>query len=72
MTDADFAKAIAGGAEAAQKTAQPAYAESGDESHTTKLAEDKTSVLISSAILCKTPLLWGVGDEGLEPPTSTV
>jgi len=72
VTDDDFTKAIRAGAQAAQNPAQQAHAHGSNESHVERPARKKTPDLLGSAALCETLQSRGVGDEGLEPPTSTV
>jgi len=72
VTDADFAKALEPTDKAAQNPAQSAHALTSKESQPNRPAHKKPPVLLGSATWSETLQNWGVGDEGLEPPTSTV
>ena len=72
MTDADFDKAVRAQSEAAQNPAQQAHAECRRDSHATTPAHEKAPVIRAFATLSETLQYRGMGDEGLEPPTSTV
>lgn len=74
VTDSDFAKAIGedSNSDAAQKAAQRAHAESGHDSHSSVPRNEETPVLLGSASSSEFQQNRGMGDEGFEPPTSTV
>ena len=69
VTDADFAKAIVGGAQAAQNPAQSVHATSRTEPHAPKQAHDKALVLPVSASPCDTSQNQGAPQAGIEPAT---
>jgi hypothetical protein len=58
--------------QAAQNPAQQVIATSRGEPQTESAAHKKTPVLLGIAPSCDSMQTGGVGDEGLEPPTSTV
>jgi len=76
VTDDDFAKAIEGGKEAAQKAAQnpaqSAHAKGRTEPQAESAAHKKAPVLQGFAADCDTMQTGEVGGTGLEPVTSTV
>ena len=76
VTDADITRATtpaeSADNKAAHKAAQQAHAESGGESQANDRAHEKAPVLLGSASSRDTARDWGMGDEGLEPPTPSV
>ncbi|MBX3435415.1 MAG: site-specific integrase [Pirellulales bacterium] len=72
VTDADYAKAAGGGAEAAQNAAQSAHATGRGESHDEPPAQRKAPVLLGSALTSETVQNRGMGGTRLELVTSTV
>ncbi len=72
MTEADFAKAIAGGAEAAQKAAQHNSVEHRREPHAQSSAHEKAPGLLETTALGDSPQNRGMGDIGLEPMTPSL
>ena len=72
VTDVDFTNALTTTPKAAQNPAQQAHAEGRGESHSTTTAHKKAPVFPSLATYGETLQNRGMGDEGLEPPTSTV
>ena len=72
-TEDDFAKAVEGAdIKAAQNPAQSAHATGCIEPQVEIAAAKKTLVLPEFATEYETMQHWTVGEEGLEPPTSTV
>lgn len=69
VTDEHFEQ---GAGKAAQKAAQQAHATGSGEPHDQRPAPAKTPILLGSALPCPTLQFRPMGDEGLEPPTSTV
>jgi hypothetical protein len=61
-----------GNPEVAHKAAQQAHADGRKDSQAPKAAQNKAPVLLGPALLCETLQSGAMGDEGLEPPTSTV
>jgi hypothetical protein len=72
VTDDNFAKAVGAQPQAAQNPAQQAHAGGRSNSHATAPAHEKAPVIPSFATSRETLQYRGMGDEGLEPPTSTV
>jgi len=68
VTDDDFERAT----KAAQKAAQQPQEEGGEVRKRKGTAQKKTPVLQGSSEVCRISHTSGVGDEGFEPPTSTV
>ena len=72
VTDEDFERAIQGSSKAVQNPAQHLHVSARTDSQGTSTADEKTLVLPVHAPECESLHGRGVGDEGLEPPTSTV
>ncbi len=72
VTDADFDRAAGADAKAAQNPAQQAHAEGRREMIEEPEAHEKTPEMPGYAVPCEVLQTCSVGDEGLEPPTSTV
>jgi hypothetical protein len=76
VTDEDIAAATTpadpAARKAAQKAAQQALVLTGGDSHAVSTPQKKTPVLHVPAMLCGIVQTGAMGDEGLEPPTSSV
>ena len=72
VTDEDFERAIQGSSKAVQNPAQYLHVSARTDSQGTCAADEKTLVLPVHAPQCTNVPGGLVGDEGLEPPTSTV
>jgi hypothetical protein len=65
-------RAAGGIANGSPEAAQQMHADGHKDSHATKAAHNKAPILLGPAQLCEKLQTGAMGDEGLEPPTSTV
>ena len=72
VTDEDFERAIQGSSKVTQNATQHLHARPRTERQSVRTSHEKSPVLQVPAAFCETMRSGLVGDEGLEPPTSTV